>query len=92
MLPWLLSQGFHFIKLIQMGRLPETCHSGFPLKIIEYNGTMTKSGLKGHHNLAQGKATRVSIALGLSRATEIDREPAWIKKTQLLRSKWQRFS
>jgi len=53
---------------------------------------MRKSGLKGHHISAQGKATRGSVALGLNRATEIDREPAPIKKTQLLRSKWERFS
>jgi len=50
---------------------------------------MTKSGLKGHHNSAQGKATRGSVALGLSRATKIDRVPARIKKNRLLRSKWQ---
>ena len=42
---------------------------------------MTKNGLRGHHNSAQGKATRGSVALGLSSATEIDREPARIKKT-----------
>ena len=41
---------------------------------------MIKSGLKGHHNLAQGKATRGSVALGLIRAIEIDRKPAPIKK------------
>jgi len=44
-----------------------------------HNEGMTKSGLKGHHNLAQGKVTRGSIALGFSRITEIDRDPAWIK-------------
>jgi len=59
-------------------------HAEFSLKIIEHNETMTKSGLKGHHNLAQGKATRGSVALGLSRATEIDREPALIKKNSVI--------
>ena len=71
---------FHFVAIYpaKMLKPPGNCHYRFPSNFVGPNETMKKSGLKGQPILAQGKAIRGSVALGLSRATEIDREPARI--------------